>query len=173
MTGTHDGRGGTDPVVQLKPLLAAAVAGHLRLLSRLSALVWEPVLGGFATGARSSSGTRMPAAPGSGVVRLDAEHGEVLTIPFAVENRFDHHVDVTFAADPLVSAAGPFMPLDAVSFDPASVALPSGIRLVVQAIVHVNDRFAIGEVYSTALHVRNMTAAPVPVEIIVVPNGAR
>jgi len=39
--------------------------------------------------------------------------------------------------------------------------------------VHVNDRFAIGEVYSTALHVRNMTAAPVPVEIIVVPNGAR
>lgn len=172
MTGTHDGRRGTDPVVQLKPLLAAAVAGHIRLLSRLSALVWEPVLGGFATGARPP-GTPAPAAPGPRVVRLDAEHGDVLSIPFAVENRYDHDIDVTFAADPLVSAAGPSMPLDAVSFDPASVALPSGIRLVVQAIVHVNDRFAIGEVYSTALHVRNMTAAPVPVEIIVVPDRTR
>jgi len=39
-------------------------------------------------------------------------------------------------------------------------------KIVPQAIVHVNDRFAIGEVYSTALHVRNMTAAPVPVEIV-------
>lgn len=173
MTGTGGGRRGADPVVQLKPLLAAAVAGHLRLLNRLSALVWEPVLGGFATGTQSSSGTRVPAAQGSGVVRRHAEPGEVLTIPFAVENRYDHHVDVTFAADPLVSAAGRVMPLDAVSFDPANVALPSGIRLVVQAIVHVTDRFAVGDVYSTALHVRSMTAAPVPVEIIVVPNGAR
>ena len=173
MTGTGGGRHGADPVVQLKPLLAAAVAGHLRLLSRLSALVWEPVLGGFATGGRSSSGMPMPVAPGSGVVRLDAEHGEVLTIPFAVENRYGHHVDVTFAAAPLVSTASPSMQLDAVSFDPAAAVLPPGGRLVVRATVQVTDHFVVGEAYSTTLHVRNMPAAPVPVEIIIVPNAAR
>jgi hypothetical protein len=172
MTANRDDRRGADPGVPLRSLLAAAVAGHLRLASRLSALVWEPVLDGLAAAARPSAAP-VPAAPGPGTVRIAAEHGDVLSIPFAVENRYDDDIDVTFAADPFVAAAGPSVHPDAVSFDPARVTLPSGSHLVVRAIVHVTDRFAAGEVYSTALHVRDMPAAPVPVEIIVAADRAR
>ena len=167
MTGYGGGRRDADPVAQLRSLVAATVAGHLRLASRLSGLIWEPVLDGLAAAARPP-GT--PAPAGSGVVRLEAHRGEVLTIPFAVENRHDPPVDVTVVAEASGTAVGKSVPPDAVSFDPVAVTLRPGGHVVVRATVHVTDRFAVGEVYSTAFQVRNMPALPVPVEIVVVPG---
>ena len=151
----------------IRSLLATAVAGQLRFAARLSEVVWEPAVHGLAEAARRGrSGAVGPGGSGAGrpggrpgVVRLHARRGADVTVAFAVENRHDHAVDVTFAADPAP-------PLGAVTFDPPSAVLPPGGEVVVRAVVPVPDHVAAG-VYATALHVRNLPAAPVPVEIVV------
>ena len=195
MTTNHPGAG---PGPSLRSLLAGAVAGNLRLANRLNALAWERVLGSsdaprtgapdllatvleaqlrsFSTAAAVlgelaapfGSSRRVAAeAPPPAPVRLDVAGGRSATIPFAIENQYDHPVDVAFAADPLLAPGEP--PVDVVSFEPEATTLPPGGRLVVRATIRVSDRLAVGRVYSTALRVRELPAAPLYVEVMVTP----
>ena len=61
------------------------------------------------------------------------------------------------------------MPLDLISFEPAAVTLPPGDHLVVRATIRVSDRATVGQVYSTALRVRELPAPPLRVEVMVTP----
>lgn len=157
---------------QLRSLVAATVAGNLRLASRLSELLWESALPNGLAPARTPAEVSEETPP---TIRLDCERGELLTIPFLVENRYGHSVEASFSAEPLVSTLGSAVPSDAVSFDPPRATLPPGGEQVVEATLAVTERFAVGNAYATTVHVQGLEGSALRVEINVVcgrPPGA-
>jgi hypothetical protein len=139
----------------------------------LSALIWEQQVAGWSTAAAALDGLdRAPdraGAPTPAPICLDVTHGQQVTIPFLVQNQYDRCVDVSFAADPPTTAAGAPVPASTISFEPRTLALPPGGQLVVRATVAVTEDFTEGQVYATALHVRDLPAPPLPVELRVGP----
>lgn len=162
---------GDNPWRSARSLLASAVAGQLRMASRLSAAVWEQQLIGWSA-VTAALGDRDPRpdradAPTPATIRLDVTRGQQVTIPFLVQNQYDRCVDVSFAADPPTAAACAPVPAAVISFEPPTLALPPGGQLVVRATVTVTEDFAGSHVYATALHVRDLPAPPLMVELTV------
>ena len=147
---------------QLRSLVAATVAGNLRLASRVNALLWESALPNGPASSRTPVEVSEETPP---TIRLDCERGELLTIPFLVENRYGHSVEASFSAEPLVTTSGPAVPSDAVSFDPPMTTLPPGGEQVVDATVAVTERFAVGAAYATTVRVQGLEGSALRVEI--------
>lgn len=147
---------------QLRSLVAATVAGNLRLASRLNAAFWESALPNSPGPSRTPVKVSEETLP---TIRVDCERGELLTIPFLVENRYGHSVEASFSAEPLVTTSGFPVPSDAMSFDPPMTTLPPGGEQVVDATLAVTDRFAVGTAYATTVRVHGLEGSALRVEI--------
>jgi hypothetical protein len=135
----------------------------------------ESVDSGPPPGARDTTETAlqvMDVPDTSSSLRREGRVGDRLTCPFLVENQYDRSLDVSFEAEPLAPGSGPSLPGSLVSFDPATITLPSRGQAVAQAVVELTEDFVVGETYTTALNVLGFQAPPVRLAITVLPPAA-
>ncbi|MFN8668793.1 MAG: hypothetical protein U0164_16555 [Gemmatimonadaceae bacterium] len=117
-----------------------------------------------------SGGGTATAAAGGGAIDLHVQGapGETVRAPFLIANEYDRPLDVSFEASALRSDGGGEIPVDQVSFEPASLSLGRGQR-VVQAAIAIPPGAKPGTTYRGDVRVKGYQARTIAIAVSVLP----
>jgi len=110
----------------------------------------------------------VPNAPAQGaiVVHVEGDPGETVRAPFLIANEYDRLLEVAFEASPLGTEGGATIPVDRVSFEPPSLSLGKGER-VVQAAIAIPKEAARGATYRGEIRVKGFHARSIALALTV------
>jgi hypothetical protein len=104
-------------------------------------------------------------------LRLSGRPGERVTSGFAVENHFDHPLEISFECAELKPASGQSLPAQRVEFEPANLTIPPHGEAVAQVAVPITRDFVIGQTYTTTIHLLGFDNKEVGLSIAILPSA--
>lgn len=113
-----------------------------------------------------------PAAPPAGTtpgaidLHVEGEPGETVRAPFLIANDYDRALEVAFEASGLRSDAGATIAVDRVSFEPPTLSLGKGQR-VVQAAIAIPGDAVRGATYRGEIRVKGFQARTIALALTV------
>jgi hypothetical protein len=110
--------------------------------------------------------TPEPTVPGAIDVHVEGEPGETVRAPFLIANEYDRLLDVAFEASPLGTPEGATIAVDQVSFEPPSLSLGKGQR-VVQAAIAIPREAVRGATYRGEIRVKGFQARSIALALTV------
>ncbi|MCC6929080.1 MAG: hypothetical protein IT359_08840 [Gemmatimonadaceae bacterium] len=123
-------------------------------------------LSSAAPSAGDDGGTVPASSAGAIDLHVQGAPGETVRAPFLIANEYDRPLEVSFEASPLRSEGGAEIPVDRVSFEPPSLSLGRGQR-VVQAAIAIPAGATSGTTYRGDVRVKGYQARTIAIAVSV------
>ncbi len=110
--------------------------------------------------------TKGGAAAGAIDVHVEGDPGETVRAPFLIANEYDRTLEVSFEATPLGADGGATIPVERIGFEPATLSLGKGQR-VVQAAIGIPGDAVRGATYRGEIRVKGFQARSIALALTV------